>query len=458
MRGRLPNPKVLSMDSTLFLVIMVIMAAANLWLGKRAAAETKTGDDFYLGGRSLGIVSLMLTILATQIGGGTILGAAEEAYQRGWIVLFYPLGTSLGLCLVALGFGAKVREMELTTIAEIFEKVFGCVLLRQIASVISIVSLFIILVAQGIAAQKFFAAAGFTEGWFFLAFWLILVTYTVLGGLKAVVNTDILQVVFIIAAFGIAFFACSFEGDIPKAATPVVFDGNDVPWLGWLLMPCLFMFIEQDMGQRFFAAKTARSVTAATWTAAFVMIACTSIPIYFGIQAATNQLDMAEGSSVLLSAINATTNPVVTTFATVAILMAVISTADTLLCSVSSNVGYDFPFMRHKGVVWAQGITLVVGVLSLIASYCFTNVVAVLIFSYELSVSALFVPVIMGVFAKKHYKEQAYASVIVGTASFLFFRMYPVFIPREILTLVLSYTAYQLPPLLCKGKLHCKVA
>lgn len=437
------------MSATLILVLLIVLAVANLWLGQRAAKATKTEDDFYLGGRSLGLLPLALTILATQIGGGTMLGAAEEAYQKGWVVIFYPLGTCLGLMLVALGFGAKVREMQLTTVSELFEKVFNCTILRQVSSVYSIVSLFIILVAQGIAAQKFFGAIGFDQPWCFLAFWMILVTYTVMGGLRAVVNTDILQVLFIFVAFALAFFTADIRLDTDQLVQGAPsFDRTDVPWIGWLLMPLLFMFIEQDMGQRFFAAKSPRLVTIGAVVAAVTMLLCTSVPIYFGVQAANLGLEIPAGKSVLLSAIEMTTTPVVSSIVTVGILMAIISTADTLLCSISSNVSYDFPAMRHKNVIWAKGITLVIGMLSLAASYAFSNVVSVLIFSYELSVSALFVPVVLGALGKGARKEQAYGAVIMGTLAFLILRVYPVMIPREILTLILSFAGFYAPCLM----------
>jgi SSS family solute:Na+ symporter len=438
------------MNATLFIALMAVLGVANLWIGHRAAKATKTEDDFYLGGRGLGLFPLILTILATQLGGGTMLGAAEEAYHRGWIVMLYPLGTSIGLFAIAMGFGARLRKMNLCTISELFEKVYGSRPLRQFSSLISIVSLFIILVAQSVAARKFFGSLGFEGEWPYLCFWGILITYTVLGGLRAVVNTDILQATFIIGAFAIAFAVADMT--LPEPAALVPFDSAGVPWVGWLFMPLLFMFIEQDMGQRFFAAKTPQMVTIGAAVAGGVMFLCTSVPIYFGVQAASLGIEIPEGNSVFLSAINATTSGTVTTIVTVAILMAIISTADTLLCSISSNVSYDFPFLRSRDVKWAQGITLGIGMLSLGASYLVSNVVPVLIFSYELSVSAIFVPVLFAVLAKNPRKEQAFGAVIAGTLSFFVFRFYPLGIPREVVTIALSFAGYYLPLLMTRSR------
>jgi SSS family solute:Na+ symporter len=420
---------------------MVIFSATNLWLGKISSKKTKTEDDFYLYGRNLGLVPLILTILATQLGGGTVLGACQEAYQKGWIVLLYPLGTCLGLAVVAMGFGSKVRQMNISTISELFEKIYGSKQLRKISSLFSVTSLFIILVAQGIAARLFFASIGYSEPWVYITFWLILVAYTVMGGIGAVINTDILQVLFIIFAFFLAYFY--FIGmEMSSVDYKAFSDNGDIPYIGWLLMPMLFMFIEQDMAQRFFSARSSRLVTQGAWISALSLLAITALPIYFGVKAHDSGLVVADGESVLLTAVSAFTNPTVTTFVIVAILMAIISTADTLICSISSNISYDLSIFKKHNVFVAKWITFFIGMFSLVCASFFNNVVPVLIFSYELSVSAMFVPVVIAVFGKNPSKLAATGSILCGVFSFILFQFYPVLIPREILTQLFSLMGY----------------
>lgn len=89
------------------------------------------------------------------------VGAAEEAYRYGWPVFFYPLRASLGLILLGLGIGKKLSEFSATTVAQIFEIVYRSPALKRVASCLSILSLFMILVAQIIASQKFLVSLGF---------------------------------------------------------------------------------------------------------------------------------------------------------------------------------------------------------------------------------------------------------------------------------------------------------
>src|SRR3990172_3905524 len=138
----------------LFFSLLGGLGLVYIFVGKRAAKKMETSDSYFLGGRALGFFSLALTFYATQFGGGSLMGAAEEAYSRGWIVLLYPAGACLGFLILALGFGAKLRSLGLSTVAELFERVYGSQALRKAASLISITTMFFILVGQGVAARK----------------------------------------------------------------------------------------------------------------------------------------------------------------------------------------------------------------------------------------------------------------------------------------------------------------
>jgi solute:Na+ symporter, SSS family len=425
----------------LFIGLIAFLGGASLWLG-RSGKQSQTSQDFFTMGRKLGLFGLIMTLLATQIGGGALLGASEEAYTRGWSVLFYPLGMVLGLIVLGLGYGAKMRKLNLTTVPEIFEKIYRSAHLRKIASLLSIASLFLILVGQGIAARKFFMSLGFHGDFLFIAFWSILIAYTVMGGLSAAVKTDILQASFIIVTLAFAALAVT-QGQFSPQPISVQGASSDTPWLSWLLLPLLFMLIEQDMGQWCFAAKNPRTVSLAALTAAFVLMAVALIPIFFGTMAAKQGVVIEQGSSVLITAVEALTNPIVATFVICAVLMAIISTANSLLCSVSSNIACDFPKLG-KSIAASRAITLGVGIATLMLAFAFDNVVAVLMFSYELAVCVLFVPVTMAIWKKEPLKRSATLSMIAGATSFILFKIVACPLPKELVSLSASFCAFSL--------------
>ncbi|MCH9609188.1 MAG: hypothetical protein S4CHLAM45_04100 [Chlamydiales bacterium] len=410
------------MNVFFLLFLLGSIAVASLWIGKKSQG-VKSQDGFFLMDRKLSFFSLIMTLLATQIGGGMLMGAAEEAYQRGWIVLFYPLGMVLGMLTLGLGFGAKMRRLNLTTVAELFEKKYRSINLRRIASLLSIISLMFILVAQAVAARKFFLSIGFTHNFLFIFFWIILVAYTVMGGFKAVVMTDVLQCCFILFAFIVTFFAIKL-GAPPLSSSSSLVEGGHSPWVSWLLMPFFFTLIEQEMGQRCFASKSPWVFSLSACIGSFVLFIASLFPIYLGILASKIGLIIPEGASVLITSVEQLTNSTISTLLICAILVAVISTADSLLCSISSNLAYDFT-ADTISVRFCRLLTFVVGASALLFSFLFSNVLAVLIFSQVLIVSVLFVPVIMALFLTNLSKKAAIASMSLGGVTLLFSYNHP---------------------------------
>lgn len=432
------------MNLMIFISILFGLQALYWIVGKRASKNLNNNQDYFLAGKRITFFPLMMTFLATQVGGGLVLGAAEEAYRFGWPVLLYPLGASVGLMLLGMGLGKKMAQFQVSTVAELFEVVYRSPALRKVASILSILSLFMILVAQIIASNKFLVSLGLSNTVLFVLFWGIVILYTVRGGLKAVIATDIVQAAF----FGTVFFVCFgfvfFADPGQFFASPSVekFAGASSKLCGWLLMPLMFMIIEQDMAQRCFAGGSPKIVSRASlWAGIFTLLICL-IPIFFGVLAKTMGLDVPEGASVLMTVIEKTTNPWVTAVVGCAVLAAVISTASSLINAICSNLSSDF-LKRDNAISLVQGITAVTAIGALFFAFYFNNVVDLLIQSYELSVSCLFIPILAALFKRQGNFLSAVLSIAMGALGFCLFRVFPLeFFPREIASVLLSFVGF----------------
>jgi len=448
------------MNIPVFVIALFALQLICLMVGKRASKQLDTQDDYFLAGRGIRFFPLLMTLIATQIGGGLILGSAEEAFRYGWYVLFYPLGASLGLILLAAGIGRRLSQFKVSTVAQLFEVVYKSVRLKKIASLLSIISLFMILIAQVIASKKFMTSIGVTDNWLFIGFWSIVILYTVAGGLKAVVATDIIQALFFICIFIASivyslWFNPAITLNLADIGWGEGFEFDQSKLLGWLLMPLLFMVIEQDMAQRCFAAKSGKVVSWASGCAALCIIFVCSIPVYYGILGKAMGVQVPEGASVLMSVLTASTTPVITALFGCAILAAIISTADSLINAISSNIAQDFDFQlfrKKNNVKASQWVTCTIGCLALLCSFYFNNVVEVLIQSYELSVSCLFVSVFAALFIRQGNAFSGTYSILFGAVGFILFRWMPIdILPREILSLAFSAVGYVL------GEIQCRI-
>lgn len=436
------------MNWVLFVFLLFALQLYCVVVASRAAKGQKSNRDYFLAGKTVRFFPLMMTLVATQIGGGLVLGAAQEAYTYGWSVILYPLGQSLGFILLAMGIGRKMAESGASTVAELCEKAFGSRKLRQVASVLSMVSLFMIFVAQVIASKKFMISLGLESNLLFLSFWGLLIVYTVIGGLKGVIATDIVQAVFFIVVFIIAFLIADGSQifGLIESTGQAVFEADPTSkMLGWLVMPLLFMAIEQDMGQRCFAADSPKTVTAAAFASAFITIVICAIPVYFGVLARSMNIEVAEGGSVFMTVIQSVTNPYVTAFIACAVIAAIISTAESLINSISSNLTQDFRWETSQSkstIRIARLFTSAIAVAGLLVSFYFNNIVDVLIQSYDLSLSCLFVPVMVALVRGKGSAKAAWLSFAVGAIAYIIFKIIPYEVPRELLSILFSAIGY----------------
>jgi SSS family solute:Na+ symporter len=436
------------MNISVFISLLFFLQFVYWCVGRRASKNLNTQEEYFLAGKSVRFFPLMMTFLATQVGGGVVLGAADEAYKFGWPALFYPLGVSLGLILLGAGIGRRLAGFKVSTVAQIFEDIYGSALLRKVASVLSMISLFMILVAQIIASNKFLVSLGFTNTFLFVVFWGIVIFYTAQGGLKAVISTDMVQAAFFSIVFLVSFgfVLCT----VPAASTwhmPQLESISPVSskLCGWLLMPLFFMVIEQDMGQRCFAGASPGIVSRASfWSGIATLIVCT-IPVFFGALAKTLDLQVPQGGSVLVTMIAATTTPFITALIGCAVLAAIISTATSLINAISSNLSSDFQLTCFKGgnsIQIVQGITCLISIAAIFFAFYFDNIVDLLIQSYELSVSCLFIPILMALYRKRNNALTAACAILFGAIGFFVFRLVPIEFPREIASLVLSLAGY----------------
>lgn len=427
-----------------FLLLTILILLLSLYIGQYTAKSVKNEDDYFLGGRKLSFFRVCMGILATQLGGGAIIGAAEAAYKYGWFAISYSLGIAIGLIFLAMGIGSKLRRMNISTIPQIFNEIYNSKLLCRLASLLYILSMFFILVAIGAASRKFALSIGFNQEWIFISFWLVVIFYTSSGGLNAVTNTDILQIIFVLVAFVLTYiFLPSSLPTVGELNQHIPFDSKNIPWISWILVPCLFTIIGQDMAQRCFAAKSPALIKWAMIGAAILLLCGSVLPVYLGILSHFLNFKVMAAQSVLINTIITLTNPHVVSIFCCAILMAILSTADSLLCAISSNVVLDFfPRSDKKTFYLLKYVTFIIGILAMAGSYFFDEIIDTMIIAYNISICCLFVPILMSLFLNKPHYLAAYTSILIGGGSFVIVTLFFSSIYDEVISLSFSLCAF----------------
>lgn len=413
--------------------------------------EQKDRTSYYLASKNLTFWPLVMTFIATLIGGGSTLGAAEEAYNHGYIIFLYPLGGLVGFILIAFWLGKKLHSLKVSTLAQILEDTFQSTSLRKIASVLSIIALFSIFIGQIIATRKFLVSLDISNDWILIGFWMLVAFYTSWGGLKAVAYTDVIQGLFFMAVF-ISIVIFLDKPVLIHSLAPLFHtaDYNIDKYSSWFFLPMLFMLIEQDVAQRCLGAYDSKTVKKAALVAAVVSFLISMIPICLGSSARFHNLNLPLGSSVLICAVQEFMSPVMAAFAGSAVIAAIVSTADSQLNAISSNIACDFS--KSLSINGIRKMTMLVSFFAIALSYLFENVIDVIMFSLELNISVCFISILHALYGKKHKKSAAYSSMICGLLAFIFLKLiHTNHLPTALLSILISYLGYLAPLLIHKA-------
>lgn len=441
------------MNQILFLLVFSALTVIYLLVGLYASRYVKTTTDYFLAGRNLGIGSVTFTLIATQLGGGILLGTSSKAYMLGMYGIMYTLGICIGFLILGLGFAAKLRDAGINTVAEIFQTKYNSQTLKKIASLLSIITLSGILVAQVVASRELLHGVGIFNQPIFIAFWAFLIAYTMLGGLYAVVLTDIVQVILIILVFGwlwisalaqepFSFFTFKNLRATQELFTTHSFQIKEI--LPTLVMPALFALIEQDLAQRFFSSRNRSVAAISALCASLFLILFSLIPIYFGAKARILNLAIMGDASPLLIMLENSVSELGFVLAICGIIAAITSTSDSLLCAISSHIMQDFDISFTKSkLLLSKYVTLFVGLGAFVASYIVpSRIIDIIVGSYEISISCLFVSFVASFYLKKVYKIAAIASMLSGFLGIFIFKFLFPAIPHGLGALALSALSY----------------
>ena len=395
------------------------MAAAIslvFWLvyhNARFGKGSGSSNNYFLAGKGLGTLLLSFSVMATQMGGTMFIGTVAIARKCGWQAMYYPVGMAVGLLLVGLFVGKRLNALGVSTTSEIFKKIYKSDTLHYLSSCTSIFSLFFILVVQMVGASKLLSSLGYTDPAIFYLLWFTIIGYTALGGLRSVVVTDFFQILFIFLVVITVPFFVDYSMASKTAILPLMELKDDIFTL--CIMPSLFMIIGQDMGQRCFAGKSKDVVSTSFIISAIGIAIVGYIVVFLGVQSRFFEID--DKLSPILSIIS---NPVVFNCVALAIIVAIVSTADSLLCAISSNIAVDI--VKGKSVFFAQLLTACIGGLALVLEkFDIFNIVRLIGLGYGSFCCSFAVPTLAIFVMKKHYMSAATFSVAGGMGGFILF-------------------------------------
>jgi SSS family solute:Na+ symporter len=294
-RVRTPNVTVLrSLDSTRTLatldwIAIGLYAIVLIGMGLYFMGRENSTDDFFLAGRRIPWWAAGISIFATQLSAITFMAIPAKSYDTNWILFIQNLGILALVPIVAYCFLPFFRRLSVTTAYEYLEYRFHVSLRLAGSAVYMCFQVGRVAIVTLLPSLALAAVTGFDVTACILGMGAICILYTVLGGIEAVIWSDVLQTVVLIG--GAAWALCAMTAGVDGGVSAIVndamtseklqladmrFDFSE-PTILVVILGALFINIipyasDQSVVQRYLTTKDEAASRKAIWTSGLLAV------------------------------------------------------------------------------------------------------------------------------------------------------------------------------------------
>lgn len=421
-----------------FGALLVILIGIGLLTSRKQSATS----DFWVGGRSFGPLVLGIGITASIMHGGTLLSGVGLMSLMGPNVL-NNLSFVLGFFVILVYLARKLRKFGGYTIPDILASRFESNTVRLVSSAIVFVTAIVTLIAQtktmgiivgqilGIPMELAIVIGG-----------LIFVTYTLMGGMKGVIWTNIAQFGFMMV--GVIVLAVSIfknlggmtsvmqQADaIAPGFTSLTGFYQPMAFISWHFVWFIAYFTRVEMVSKMYIAKDEKTAKWSLPIALTGILIFINFAVYFSGAARVlviGNVDLASSDQALTTLFSMLLNPTMASIALAGLAAAAMSTTDSLLLMSGACIAHDFlrkGFHEQKGIVkdeqyYMRVSRLVIGLVGVVAivGAMFTPGLVLIITSYAVALTgaAFACPLVLGMSWKRTSTSAALCSMIGGFA------------------------------------------
>lgn len=242
-------------------IVIVVYLAAVAVFGIWSAGTQKNTTDYFLGGRDMPWWAILFSVVATETSTLTFISIPAVAYGGNLTFLQLTFGYIIGRVIVAIWFLPAYMKGELTTAYQYLEQRFGPGMRKAASSTFIITRLLadgVRLFATAIPLAIIFRFAGLFPEWGDASVYLLAISiisgvtliYTFLGGIKAVIWMDVVQMVVYIggALFALFLMMGKITVGMPEILATLNTDdklaifnwGTDLTWSAFFADPYVF--------------------------------------------------------------------------------------------------------------------------------------------------------------------------------------------------------------------------
>jgi len=421
-------------------LIFALYMAGVMTVGIYHFRKNRNREDYYVGNRSMKAGHIGLSIVATDVGGGFSIGLGGVGFLMGlsgsWLLFTGLVGAWLSAVFIIPRIKKIDAKNHMMTYPDFLRFRYNNKV-AFVAAIISGIGYMGFTGAQILAGAKLASATIFqTAPWgmdplqfSILLIAIITISYTVIGGLKAVIYTDTIQWIVLligliavtipVALFKIGGFEALHES-LPKE----FFTLNNISVkqiINWMVTIIPIWLIGMTLYQRMFACKDVKEAKRAWYIAGIFEYPVMAFAGVFLGMCARVVFPAADPEMAMPMLISHLLPIGVTGIVIAAYFSAIMSTADSCLMASSGNFVNDI-IQRHikkdmndkTSMRWSMISTLIIGVIAVLLAAMFTTVLDAILYAYAFMVSGLFIPTLGAYFWKRASSTGAFLGMILG--------------------------------------------
>ena len=421
--------------TTIDLATLVLYMCGVVLLSYVIGRKEKSAEDYHFGGKAFGSLLLIATLAATAMGASSVMGQAGAGYNNGvstvWsMVIPWCIGWAF-----LIPMAKTIRRSGTTSFCNLMFKRFGRGCSKPISAFQFVASM------SGIAVQV--TGMGslikimFPQVSYELAVTLataVTVLYTSFGGIKAVIWTDVIQVIMLTIGLCVVIPIMVFVGikhaGMDWTAVKLTLGANKLSFMGTYTFATLFPLIIRYMFaatcntayyQRIAIAKDEKAAQRSQAGGILSYLVLGSIIILTAMFISVIEPNNANPETVMTGYVIQHMPVVVRGLLIAAFFSAVMSSMDTFMLISAERFTMDivevekrFPGNEKKQLMFSRLACAIIGVGGLLLSLVFKQVLAVMQYCTTITGASTFFPLVLGLYWKKATGEGMLAGTLVG--------------------------------------------
>ncbi len=428
-----------------FTILLTIVIRDN----KRGADGVK---NYFFASQSLPFWMLSLTFIASWWGAGSAIEMADNAYKEG-IGAFWIYGMPVLFSTFLMILMSKIiRKVNCATQAEMLELRYGK-FSALICSIIILLFMVFTAASQMVGIGLFFKNyLNIDYGYAVILGTLVVVIYSLFGGFRGVVFTDIVQFFFLTATVITIVVTMFYAGgsfskvseivaNNPKKANYFSFGAGAKNYMIYFITFGAAWMIQANVWQRIQATKSIKDARRMTTFSFFVYIPLYLLAILTGMLGLSLYSELPKGG-IVINVINDHMHPAISALAFIGLTSAIMSTMDSLINTGSLIFTKDI-YKKHINknasekhqLRIAMLATLFISIAGIFISLQIKSILDIAWIAADIIATGIFFPLILGFFFRAGNNYGTIFSMIFSLIYVFYHLLIQFKVPHRLFTL-----------------------